>query len=253
MQANKSLDTARTFPALKDEEGTVHTNMEDPEHQSLDEAGGILKELLAKPTFKDDVRAILKSLEGPDVGRQAVRTFLWQDIDFSLGIISSLPTLANVLVRVVDEFLSQLNEKFSPALLHGYLKALGDDLDQEGLIRLMKTLGTLAERVLPLFGGAPDLKTLIVKEGPVLAAKGMNTATAGINTLCRRDPEIIGAFLTHTIENLDKPALNDAVLSLVDAVLDQKLGILALAGGLVKRRGAKILRRFGLGKQGGRP
>jgi len=47
--------------------------------------------------------------------------------------------------------------------------------------------------------------------------------------------------------------LNDAVLSLVDAVLDQKLGILALAGGLVKRRGAKILRRFGLGEQGGRP
>lgn len=221
--------------------------------QNLDGAGGFLKELLSKPSFKDDVRAMLKSLEGPEVGRQGVRTFLWQDFEFSQGILSSLPALANVLVRILDELMVQLDDKFSPLLLHGYLQALADDFDQEGLVRLRKDLSALVERLIPQFGAAPDLKALIVQIGPHLVARGVNTAAQSMNTLCRQDPAIIGTFIARTIENIDKPALKEAVFNLADAVLDQKLGLLTLSGGLLKRRGARILKRFGLARHGGRP
>lgn len=206
----------------------------------------LLKELLKKPSFKDDFRAILKSIDGPDVGRELAKTFMWQDIEFSLGFLAGLPALVNVLIRVFEELLAQLGDKIPPELLYGFMKSLLDDLDTASMTRAIQNLSAMLDRFVPLFSTASDLRTFITEQGPVLAARGINTGTVSINKLCQQDPALLSTFLARAIDNLDKPALHDAALNMVDAVLDQKLGLIALTGGLLKRRGVKVLKRLGL-------
>jgi hypothetical protein len=121
------------------------------ETYSRDMANTFLKELLKKPAIKDDVRAVLKSMDGPDVGRELVRTFLWQDCEFSLGLLSGLPAIANVLIRAFDEVLTQVDDKFSPELLHSFMESILADIDTETLAKAMRKLRPIVENLAPLF------------------------------------------------------------------------------------------------------
>lgn len=119
--------------------------------QRVETAGTLLKELLESPAFKDDVRAVLSSLDGPDTGRDLVRTFLWQDLEFSLGLLSGLPVLANALIRVFDEALVQVDEKFTPELLGSFVGSLLRDIDKPALGRALRKLGPVIDNLAPHF------------------------------------------------------------------------------------------------------
>jgi hypothetical protein len=107
-------------------------------------------ELLKKPGFKDDIRDVLKSID-PDAGRALVKTILWQDIEFTLGVLGALPTIANTLIRTLDELLLQVNEKFSLELLQGFLGSMLEDIDKETLRRAILNLRPLIEGLAPIF------------------------------------------------------------------------------------------------------
>jgi hypothetical protein len=121
------------------------------ETYSRDSANTFLKELLKKPSIKDDVRAVLKSMDDPDAGRELVRTFLWQDVEFSLGVLSGLPAIANVLIRAFDEILEQVDDKFAPELLHGFVESILAEIDTETLGKAMRKLRPIVENLAPLF------------------------------------------------------------------------------------------------------
>lgn len=132
------------------------------ENDSRDITGAFLKELLKKPAFKDDVRALLKGIEGPDTGRDLIRTFLWQDIELSLGLMAGLPVMANVLIRVFDEVLVQVGDKFSPDLLRGFMASLLDEIDKPALAGAIRKLRPMVDNLAPLFREAWQE---VVKEG----------------------------------------------------------------------------------------
>jgi hypothetical protein len=122
-----------------------------PNSQRAETPGNLLENLIVSPIFKDDMRAVLRSLDGPDTGRDLVRTFLWQDLEFSLGLLSGLPILANVLIRAFDEALLQVDDKFSPELLGSFVGSLLEDIDKPALARALRRLGPVIENLAPRF------------------------------------------------------------------------------------------------------
>jgi hypothetical protein len=119
------------------------------EENSRVAANSILSEILKKPGFKDDVREALKSID-PQAGRELVKIFLWQDIEFSLGLLGGVPAIANTVIRAVDELLLQVNEKFSIELLKGFVDSLLKDIDMDSLNRALKNAHPLIDALSPL-------------------------------------------------------------------------------------------------------
>lgn len=118
--------------------------MQEANKGVIDLTDRVLKELLKKPGFKENVRTVLQNID-PESSRRLVRTMMWHDPEFFLGVLGAVPSIANSLVQCVDELLIQLNEKFSPQLLHDFMKSIVLSLDKETLesiVRNGKVLGT---------------------------------------------------------------------------------------------------------------
>jgi hypothetical protein len=113
-------------------------------------ANSLLSELLKKPGFKEDVRDALRSID-PDAGRELVKTFLWQDLEFSLGLMGGLPAIANTVIRAVDELLIQVNEKYPLELIKGFADSLIKDTDTESLKRALKNSRPVIDALAPIF------------------------------------------------------------------------------------------------------
>lgn len=103
----------------------------------IDLADHVLKELLKKPAFKDGVRTVLANID-PASSRQFVRTLMWQDPEFFLALISSLPPIVNAAISGIDELFIQLREKMSPLLLHDFLRSLASSVDRDTLKSIVK-------------------------------------------------------------------------------------------------------------------
>jgi len=118
--------------------------MEEANKGVIDLTDRVLKELLRKPGFKEGVRMVLQNVD-PESSRKLVRTFMWQDPEFFLGVLGAVPSIVNSLTQGVDELLIQLNEKFSPQLLHDFIKSMVLSLDKktlESIVRNVKVLAT---------------------------------------------------------------------------------------------------------------
>ena len=108
-----------------------------PDKGVIDLADRVLKELLKKPAFKDGVRTVITNID-PSSSRQFVRTLMWQDPEFFLGLISALPPIVNTALSCIDELLIQLQEKMSPLILHDFLHSMASSVDREPLERIIK-------------------------------------------------------------------------------------------------------------------
>lgn len=118
--------------------------MEEANKGVIDLSDRVLKELLKKPGFKEGVRTVLQNID-PDSSRRLVRTMMWQDPEFFMGVLGSVPSVVNSLTQGVDELLTQLNEKFPPQLLHDFIKSIVLSLDKktlESIVRNGKILAT---------------------------------------------------------------------------------------------------------------
>jgi hypothetical protein len=203
---------------------------------------GLVGELMRKPTFKDILRGHLQDVS-PEGGRRLVRDLIWQDIEAVFGVMGTLPAFINACAGGVAQLASDLNTRISPRLLKGFAGSILKDVDRSELRECGDALSRLAGDLLT---ASPELRAFIIEKGPVYIARGINAGTGSMNRLCRQDPELLSAVLADVIRNIDKPALSDAALDLADAVLDQKLGLLAWIGRLIARRARRLLRRFRL-------
>ena len=119
----------------------------------IDSQSRIIEELLEKTAFKDGLRHILNNID-PENSPQLVRTLLGKDIEVTLAIMSVLPALANALILAIDEMISQIQEKFSPALLADLTQSLLDDIDKVALARIMSGAKDLGDQLSPVFKAA---------------------------------------------------------------------------------------------------
>ncbi len=138
----------------------------------IDLADRILKELLKKPSFKDSVRTVLTNID-PESSPRLVRTLMWQDPEFFLGLISSLPTVVNAALSGIDELLIQLQEKMSPLLLHDFLRSMVSSVDRETLERIIKNgkelsviILAIADEVLKENADQPKAEKSVTKTEP---------------------------------------------------------------------------------------
>ena len=72
---------------------------------------------------------------------------MWQDPEFFLGVLGAVPSIVNSLIQGVDEVLIQINEKFSPQLLHDFMKPLVLSIDKKTLESIVQNGKVLANQL----------------------------------------------------------------------------------------------------------
>ncbi|MBU1943651.1 MAG: hypothetical protein KKE36_08275 [Actinobacteria bacterium] len=169
-----------------------------PRNGPIEGTGRILAELLRTPRFKQTVSILLSELD-PQNAALLVRTLLWTDPEFSLGLMAAAPDLLNAGIVAVDELVRQL-AGFPPALLGQFAAQALAGLDAE---RLGSTLGGIA--VLAATTGAAagdslaDAASAFVGRfaGGLSSVEGMNVAdlarglAGGITSFAAENPEFM--------------------------------------------------------------
>ncbi|MDY6903378.1 MAG: hypothetical protein SWH61_01720 [Thermodesulfobacteriota bacterium] len=111
----------------------------------------VLSRLLDSASFKNNIRIVLNNLD-PESARQLVRTVMWQDMEFSLSGVAAAPDLINTIIKLLDEVLNQVNDKFPEQVLTEFLGNVVDDIDRE-------TLDRVREKTRSLYAGlAPEIE-----------------------------------------------------------------------------------------------
>jgi hypothetical protein len=108
----------------------------------------ILEEALGQPSFKDSLRLFLKDID-PEAGPGLVRTILGKDIEVPLAVVSSLPAMANFLIRAAMELVTQVRSKYPAQMLAGMVQALLQDVDRETLASLVTEMKQLGRDLAP--------------------------------------------------------------------------------------------------------
>jgi len=117
----------------------------------IDAANRILIEVMKKPVLKQNLKNILKNID-PDSAPELAKTLLWQEPEFIMMILAALPSIANVVIKLLDQLLVEMVEKFPPDLLNGYFKGVFEDLDQEAVARIQSNFQKfLVVYLTPLF------------------------------------------------------------------------------------------------------
>ena len=132
--------------------------MEEANKGVIDLTDRVLKELLKKPGFKEGVRTVLQNID-PDSSRRLVRTMMWQDPEFFLGVLGAIPCIVNSIAQGVDELLIQLNEKFSPQMLHDFIKSMVLSIDKKTLESILSNGKPLVNELLKTVEEAYKTKT----------------------------------------------------------------------------------------------
>lgn len=112
----------------------------------IDATNRIMVVLLKSPTFKSNVKSVLNSID-PDNARELARTILWEDPEIVLSLMGAVPSLANSMIRFLDEIILQVREKFSPELLHDFLGTILQDVDRETIKRIKLNLTNMLDEV----------------------------------------------------------------------------------------------------------
>lgn len=112
----------------------------------------VLRELLRTTRFKKTVRMIINELD-PENAVLLVRTLMWEDPEFFLGLISGSPSIINAFIEGSNEFSKQI-ASFPTPLLAGFVMGAGNQLDGESLGEALGHLLCIAAKLGDLGVGA---------------------------------------------------------------------------------------------------
>ncbi|MEA3222906.1 MAG: hypothetical protein U9P49_07060 [Thermodesulfobacteriota bacterium] len=189
---------------------------------SNEKSGGILKEILRTPLFKDIIRDYLSNID-PKNGTSMIKTLIWEDPEVILSIMGSIPAIINWVIGALSEMGKQIAGAFPPQLLKVFIVNIGGDIDKEGF---KEGLNAYAKLLKGILDASPELRVAIVDgiRGPGAKAigSGINSASRYINKIYQENPELIGEIISGVVSNIDKKEFSDASNTLVGAVLDQR-------------------------------
>jgi len=182
----------------------------------------VIKEILATPFVKDLIRSSLKSA-ACDNDPPLIRTLLWEDPEVSLAVLSTLPHLANRCIGALNEAGREIDEKFSPHLLNGYLTAMSDDIDTDRLKACTDIWGKIISN---LWEASPEFREYLAdylsQNLPRMLGTGVTATAHFINEIDRQDPGAVSRFVAKTLDNTDGKEVEGAARILFNAVLDHK-------------------------------
>ncbi len=198
--------------------------------------GGVIKEILSTPFIKDIIRESLKGKES-DAVRSVVKTFIWQDSEFILSLLSTVPHTLNLFTTVLDQTGKEFNEKFSPGLIRDYMGSIMHDIDKEEIRACASTYALLIKKIWEV---SPELRStvanIVIETVPGLLSQGINFTTHAINASYKKDPQIFDVFFSKMMEQVDGKEFKEASQTIACAIMDQKLPLLTWVWQLLKRR-----------------
>jgi uncharacterized MAPEG superfamily protein len=205
---------------------------------------GIIKALMRSPLFKDILRTNLNEMD-PNSGSSAVKTLMGEDPEVFFGLISSLPTFINNLIKASTELAIQLKDKYPPEMLKLFLMSLAEDIDKDAARQCGKAW---MELLSSLWGAAPELRQaaagFILSSGPKIKAGAINSMARFVNTVTQNNPQTFSTFMASVLRNIDGPEVSKATLTLTGAFLDQKWHLSSWVWQLVKGRVRKRLNKL---------
>ena len=162
---------------------------------------------------------------------------IWQDPEFILSILGSIPPVVNSCVGALAEVGNQFNEKLSPELIREYFASILNDIDTDELKAFAEAYKTLVKN---LWEVSPELRDVLAKtvtyEAPPLIGKGISTAARFINEVNKSDSRKVSKFVSDVAANIDGDEFRDATHTIVNAVLDQKLHFVSWTWQLLRKR-----------------
>ncbi|HOB87465.1 MAG TPA: hypothetical protein PKO38_07235 [Bacillota bacterium] len=166
----------------------------------------LLKELIRTPLIKELVRINLAP-SPPGSTRELVKTFFWEDFEFSFGLVSSLPSFLNGLAEFLDELGLQL-QKIPPHMLKAFILELGKNIEKDTFKNIPQSY-------------APLVRQVVLEDEETLRQLRSSLAGAGNNLLEVLTDKIEGAARGEMEPYEPKPGLEaEAVGNLINAVSD---------------------------------
>ena len=108
------------------------------------------EELLASTSFKDSLRLFMKNID-PESGPALVRTLMGSDVEVPLAVMSTMPVVANCLIKIAMELVAQVRGTYPAPLLAGMAESLLQDVDRETLAGLIREIRDLGRDLAPAF------------------------------------------------------------------------------------------------------
>lgn len=175
----------------------------------------LLRELIKTPNFQEILKSQIKSID-PENARQLVRTLLWQDVNFSFGMMGALPTILNWLAAALDEMAIQVSG-VPPLLLRSFMNEMARGIEIKGIKRDPQAYRKLADN---LFW--EDHQTI---------SKALDNAVTAANSSFRNSTNTLARFERYLADrgdgarevHLDKEALGESMnasLVLFGRILD---------------------------------
>jgi hypothetical protein len=119
----------------------------------VDASSRILETIMARPDFKEGLRALLNNID-PDNSPRLAQVILSKDIEIPLAFMCALPGMANIVIRMADEFVRQVNRMFPAPMLQSFAESLLSDIDYEALARAIEGVKGLGQDLAPVFDAA---------------------------------------------------------------------------------------------------
>jgi hypothetical protein len=204
---------------------------------------GIIKVLIRSPLFKDILRTNLNEMNS-NSGSSLVKTLMGEDPEVFFGLISSMPTFINILIKASTELAIQLKDKFPPEMLKSFIMSLAEDIDKDAARQCGKAW---MELLSSLWGASPELRQaatgFILSSGPKIKAGAINSLARFVNSVTHNNPQTFSTFIASVLRNIDSPEVSKATLALTGAFLDQKWHLTSWAWQLIKGRVQKRLNK----------
>jgi hypothetical protein len=205
---------------------------------------GIMKALMRSPLFKDILRTNLNEMD-PNSGSSLVKTLMGEDPEAFFGLISSLPTFINNLIKASTELAIQLKDKYPPEMLKLFLMSLAEDIDKDAARQCGKAW---MELLSSLWGASPELRHaaagFILSSGPKIKAEAINSLARFVNAVTHNNPQTFSTFIASVLRNINGPEISKATLTLTGAFLDQKWHLTSWVWQLIKGRIRKRLNKL---------
>lgn len=198
--------------------------------------GGVMKEVLSTPFVKDLIRSNLQNIK-PDKTHPVVNALIWQDPEFILSVLGSIPAVVNSCTGALAEAGKQINEKFSPVLLRDYVGSILKDIDTEELKALAEAYVALGKNLWEVSPEFREMAGQALKEDvPPLIGKVISSACRFVNEVSKEDPRVVSKFVSDVVANIDGDEFKDATHTIVNAFLDQKLHWFSWTWQLLRKR-----------------
>jgi hypothetical protein len=117
----------------------------------------------------------------------------------------------------------EIDEKFSPELLKGYLSAMSNDINTDNITACAGVWGRIISN---LWEASPEFRetfaNYLSQNLPRVLGTGITSAARFINEVDRQDRRAVSRFVSNTLDNTDGKEIEGAARILFNAALDHK-------------------------------